>query len=695
MFISSREKAIIELIIRTSGKHTAFSTASFLNVSVRTIQRDLKTIEKILHQFQLRLVRTTDEGLLIEGKNEKIFRLVQKLTEITPVDQTPKERRLALLLILLHEGDSFKIQVLANQLNVSITTLTSYLDELTEWMKNYQVILSRKRGVGISLDGTEKNKRKALAGYFLLHFNEELIEALFLLEKSEVFQDKILGYFSPDFLLITERLVNEIIYKGPSKLTDSDYVALIITICISMQRIKLGFLLEDDEEQPPNEILEEYSIMEQLCKKLGEKYSIVFTTKDIFLLAVTLKGSKIHTAEAIHDDSVLLGSHIKNVIRNISAQLNIDLTNDFSLFQGLLAHMEPSLFRIQQKMDLFNPLTDDIKKKYPVLFMAVKDSLENEFTHLEFPENEVAFIVLHFGSALLLSEEAMSIKSLVVCPTGIGTSKMLASRIKKEIIEIDTVEIKSIKDLNQVNLNQYDVIISTVRLPFMDVDYLLVSPLLSSEEIKTIRTYLQKNLHTLTKNKYHLMVNGKEKIHSRKRNQSITDVLKEIKEVQSSIEIILKNFCVYQKKNESYQQVILEMIHSADQNHLLSQPEAVLHEIMEREKLGGLGIPRTSMALFHCRHENVHELIFQITHLNTPCIVTGMDGKDLPIKNLMLLAAPRIMNAREQEILSLISTSLIENDEAILAFSSSNEDMIRSKLEAIFLEYLHNNLIKD
>ena len=65
-----------------------------------------------------------------------IFRLVQKLTEITPVDQTPKERRLALLLILLHEGDSFKIQVLANQLNVSVTTLTSYLDELTEWMKN-------------------------------------------------------------------------------------------------------------------------------------------------------------------------------------------------------------------------------------------------------------------------------------------------------------------------------------------------------------------------------------------------------------------------------------------------------------------------------------------------------------------------------------------------------------------------------
>ena len=64
------------------------------------------------------------------------------------------------------------------------------------------------------------------------------------------------------------------------------------------------------------------------------------------------------------------------------------------------------------------------------------------------------------------------------------------------------------------------------------------------------------------------------------------------------------------------------------------------------------------------------------------------------IKNLLLMLAPEELSVREQEIVSLISTSLIESNEAIMIFSSSNEEMIRTKLEAIFLDYLHNNLIK-
>ena len=82
MYITSREKDIIELIIKTSGKHTAFSIATYLNVSARTIQRDLKSIEKILHSFDLHLVRNVNKGLMIEGKNEQIFRLIQYLVEI-------------------------------------------------------------------------------------------------------------------------------------------------------------------------------------------------------------------------------------------------------------------------------------------------------------------------------------------------------------------------------------------------------------------------------------------------------------------------------------------------------------------------------------------------------------------------------------------------------------------------------------
>ncbi|MGG1675601.1 BglG family transcription antiterminator [Neobacillus sp. NRS-1170] len=693
MYITSREKAIIELIIKTSGKHTALSIANYLNVSVRTINRDIKAIENILQSFELQLKRTVDKGFMIEGKNEQVFRLIQYLMSIDPIDQTPQEKKLQLLIALFQE-EAYKIQLLATNLGVSITTLTTYLDDLTNWLEKFNVQITRKRGVGVDLVGTEANKRKALASYFLLYFNEELIENLFLLENGKSFQEVILWFFLPEYLLAIERLVNTIFQRSQQRLADSDYIGLIVHICITMQRTESLYLLEEELEFEL-ELSTEYNLISRLCNELEVLFSMKFTKDDLIYLAVILKGSKFQAADAVPYDSVVLNKRIKNLIQHVSFQLNIDLTNDFSLYQGLLAHMEPSLFRIKQQMGVFNPLKEEIKRKYPVLFMAVKNSVEKLFKDIdEFPDDEIAFIVLHFGSALVMQEEDLSIRALVVCPTGIGTSKMLASRIKKEIIGIDSIEIKSIKEIQQQgNLYSYDVIISTVKLPFIDMDYILVSPLLSEENILTIKDYLRNNIDNLTKKKNYLK-SVQKKVSTTSR--AIVEVLQEMKAIHDSIQAVLKNFIVYRMKDlEDYELILHEMVRKAEKDKLLTHVKDVMDSLKNREKKGGLGIPGTDMALYHCRDENVHELIFQITHLEKPTLTMGMDGNNMYMKNLLLMLAPEYLSAKEQEIVSLISTSLIENKEAIMIFSSSNEELIRARLETIFLDYLQTNFIKE
>ncbi|RRN73799.1 PRD domain-containing protein [Peribacillus simplex] len=693
MYITSREKSIIELIIKTSGKHTALSIATQLNVSVRTVQRDLKSIEKILKSFELHLTRNTHEGLSIDGKNEQVFRLVQHLMGNHPIDQTPQERKLHLLLALLQE-ESYKTQVLAGDLGISITTLTTYLDELTEWLKNFNIVITRKRGVGIELAGTEENKRKAQAAYFLHFFNEELIESLFLLQEGKFPEAKILDYFDPEYLLAIDGVLNSTFNSVHSRLADSGYIGLIVHIYVTLQRNESQFYLEKDFKKI-RELSDENNLMNKIGKELSTMLEVSFTIDDISYLAAILKGSKLHAADAVPYDSVLLGQLIRNLIKDVSAQLQIDLTKDFPLYQGLLAHMEPSLFRIKQEMGLYNPLTEDIKRKYPVLFLAVKTSLEKGFKEItDFPEDEIAFIVLHFGSALVLREEEISIRALIVCPTGIGTSKMLASRIKKEIMEIQTVEIKTLKDIQQQgSLKNYDVIISTVRLPYIDMDYILVSPLLSEENILNIRNYLRKNIENFTKNKRY----GSHSAHSlpKKEAGELKPVLQELKEVQQSIESIMENFRFHRLPHlNGHPRIIEEMVRMAEKEELLMCAEDVIGSLNEREKKGGLGIPGTGMGLFHTRHKNVKKLIFQVAHLEEYCLIKGMDGNEVHMKNLLLMLAPEELSVRQQEIVSLISSSLIESNESIMIFSSSDEEMIRRRLEAIFLDYLYTNLIK-
>ncbi|MFG6115805.1 BglG family transcription antiterminator [Halobacillus sp. MO56] len=697
MFITSREKSIIDLIVRTSGNHTVHSLSSFLNVSVRTIQRDLKSIEKVLQQFELELNRTAEDGLFIDGKNEQIFRLIQTLTGVDPTDETPEERKLRLLITLLHEGPLIKKQVLANELGVSGATLSTYLDELSDWLKKFSITLTRKRGVGVELIADEANKRHALASYFLVYFYEELIENLYLLEQEEEKKEKILGYFSPEYLLMIDKLVNQKINKGQTRLADSDYIGLIVHICLTIQRTQNNFLLPEDY-QAAKEDTNEFQLIQMIGRELKENLSIPITTSDVHFLTIILRGSKVHATDVLYYDSVLLGKLIKNVIKDVSSMLHVDLSDDFSLFQGLLAHMEPSIFRLKQQLELFNPLTEEIKRKYPVLFMAVKKALEKEFKDIDFPDDEIAFIVLHFGSALLMQEEKVKIKAVIVCPTGIGASKMLASRIQKELTEITDVEILSIKDFQTANLDDYELVISTVRLPFTNIDYILVSPLLSEKDIGFIQSYLENNLEKLTSKNQYLNPGARQDTppKTETNQQDVKSLLQEIKDVQSSMDAILKNLSVYRMQTDGdHWGVLGEMVEQAEQEGLLTDALNVMHQLKERERKGGLGIPNTNMGLFHCRDEGIHELIFRVSHLEQPCEIKGMDGQPMQMKNLLLMLAPENLSNREQEILSLISTSLIESDVAMMIFSSSNEAMIRKKLEDLFLVYLKNNLIKE
>lgn len=695
MFITFREKSIIELIVRTSGKHTVHSLSSYLDVSARTIQRDLKSVGKMLKQFELTVERTASEGLFIAGKNEQVYRLIQNLTTVTPADETPEERKLKLLVILLHDGPFFKKQVLAGQLGISPATLTTYLDDLTEWLRKYSIDLSRTRGVGVEIGGEEADKRYALGSYVLAYFYEEIIESLYFLQQGKNQEEAILGYFSPRYLAAVDQLIVQKINKEQTRLADNDYIGLVIYSCMTLQRTEAGFLL-DQEVVTATSDSSEYGLMETICSELRERLSVQLSSADVHFLSVILKASKVQTADLAYYDSVLLGRLIKNLIRDVSAQLHVDLSDDFSLYQGLLAHMGPSIFRLHQKLESFNPLTDEIKRKYPVLFMAVKQGLENEFKELDFSADETAFIVLHFGSALLMNEEKVQIDAVVICPTGIGTSKMLASRIQKELPEINSVEILSINDFQAAHFQDYDLVISTIRLPVTEVDYIMVSPLLSDSDIGYIESYLQNNVEKIISKKQYLNPENPREAAAAADRPNIQNVLREIKEVQGSMEAILAHFKVIHKHLATDRwEVLQEVIEQANRDGLVTDVAAALHELKEREKKGGLGIPDTNMALFHCRDDSVQELLFQVVHVASPLMVKGMDGKGMQMKNLLLMLAPTTLTAREQEILSLISTSLIESDVSMMIFSSSNEKVIRQKLEDIFFDYLQNNLIKE
>ena len=160
----------------------------------------------------------------------------------------------------------------------------------------------------------------------------------------------------------------------------------------------------------------------------------------------------------------------------MSTALNIDVTRDDKLLKGLLFHIVPMIYRLRMGIKIKNPLLEEIKNQYSIPYnltwyaiSRVQDKLDVTLT-----EDEVGFITVHFLVSIDKNTEVK--KVLIVCPTGIGTSELIANKIKKVLPYQDIVEVVSIRKLYENDIKNVDLIISSVHLQIDNKPVVYVSP---------------------------------------------------------------------------------------------------------------------------------------------------------------------------------------------------------------------------
>ena len=98
-----------------------------------------------------------------------------------------------------------------------------------------------------------------------------------------------------------------------------------------------------------------------------------------------------------------MASIIEETIAVIQEKMNIDFKNKDSFYSGLTLHFYPALERLQNHNQLqTNPLKDEIISQHGIEFQCA--SLFNEVVykhyHQSFNDYELAYIALHFGTAI-------------------------------------------------------------------------------------------------------------------------------------------------------------------------------------------------------------------------------------------------------------------------------------------------------
>jgi mannitol operon transcriptional antiterminator len=702
MGLSDREILLIEVLLRHPEGLTAEGIADQLGVSARTVHRELQPASDFLDTHGLKLLRQAGRGVSVEGTPQAREQALDSLRGISSAGLTPAERRLSLLRTLLASDQPIKLRALASGLKVAVGTVSRDLDEVEKRLSDLRLSLLRKRGYGVEVTGTEEDRRRAMSQLIFQRLDETALlshqnESEEKAESTSSGRDpsrvagQLLGMIDEGRLRRVEALTETTVARLPYSIADSAFVALSIHVALMVER-----RLQGGEMEMSGEILqrlrktEEYEYARRLAEDIEEDFRVVVPDEEIGYLTMHLRGTKLREDEALRGyfetSDLEVASQVKALIRYVEDQTGIALAGDSSLYTGLLAHLERAIHRLRENMGIHNPLLADVKQDYPALFDLVSRAMEKVFVQDNVPEEETGFVAMHFGAALDRAQGNFPRRVLVICSSGIATTKILASRLEKSFPQIQTIHNSSLFELEDLNMVDFDLVVSTVPLPVADESYVQVRPFLSEEEVERIRNHLRdKSLDERLTNRaafesLEVFGGGHAKFYQM---AEATQVI---------AELVDDAYLAHHEAEGSLLVAVRLMCASLAAKGLVSEPRNLEQSLLSRMEVGGIGIPGTVLALFHARDAAAVRPSFSVHDFDESLEIEGLDGAMMRVRRSLLMVAPPTLSPVALEAISEISVAMVEQPLERAVFEDGSEERIVEVLQSIFSRFLHNKL---
>jgi mannitol operon transcriptional antiterminator len=739
MEFSSRQRAALEILLRGGkGELTLGQIAAKVGVSGRTIHRELARIAPaLLSSYGLVLSGKSGQGLRILGSPERIGACLAELERTRPSELAPEERRRILAALFLEAEGVVKLFSLEADLGEGGAVVRRDLEELRPWLEAGNLALRLRRGIGVVLEGTEWAKRQAICALFMEEFGEAGILGL-LGGAGDEGQDGegrlrglLLRIVPPGLLRAAEAILSGLPRELRLSLAPRDYLGLVVHLAVGSERRRRSFLLDLPADFPDEEAAEasKSPIAGLIALGMSRAAGLPDDLSERVAVHSYLRGAKPERrgSDLLGDFDMASLAALQDLVLACGELYGADFSEDPLLRDGLAAHWGPVLYRLRARLPIRNPLLGQIRRDYAGLFDAIRAAADRVFPGLKLPDDEIAYLVLHFGSSLERRAKAgRRFRALIVCSAGIGSAQMLASRIHAELPEIDIVASLSWFDAGTIARDDWDILVSTIPLPLASEEYILVSPLLPAEGAAALRVFLEKRRDRIRAAEVRGAAGAKKmagleprpsrgdqsegasalEAHAggdrdplgRLREEGEEDFpvgeasesrfakakasgLGDLKEMSAHLGAaiaVLEGFCVLRAPpaQGGWEAFLASAVARCAEAGALSDPALVLRDLELRSRDRGMILPGSSILFLHARSAGLGRAFLSLHILASPLAAEGKAWERRPTR-LILMLAPQGLDRATQDILNEISSSLLDPG-ALEVLETGDEVAIRS-----------------
>lgn len=651
------------------------------------MQRELHELEFFLAQLGLSFHKKAGAGLKLAGDERGFKELAAYLSVVRAQPAyTPEQRQSLMKQMLLSAREPVKLYRFGREFSVTEATVSADLNKLEPWFAKYGLRLMRKPGIGVWIEGHEKNIRTAMADLLYEHVSQEQL-AEFLYARSEdrrgklheSIRDRLLNFLDPQWLLKIEEVIQETERSRGFAMTDNAYVGFVVHLALAVQRLSNG---ENITIEP--DVLErlkrtkEFETARELAGALSGRLSIDIPESEIGYITMHLLGAKSGNVMEGDFDYSLIEDYVNGMILAMEKELKLSLTGDDALVHNLTTHLISAVKRIELGMPVRNPLLQHVKEEYPEIFEATRKAalLMERQLGMPVPEEEIGYLAMHFGSAILKRREggAARYRTVVVCSSGIGASQLLLAQLKKSFPQLQvvgTVPLFQLADWLRRH-PPVDLVLSTLPVPLETPGterVVVVSPFLTEADARSIRECL----HGL---------GGME----RRRASERTDIEQAVEQVNrygKALAALMSGVMVADvgpvPDKRGLMQYALEFV----REHFDVRDMAVLRRDLEkREALGPVLLEEERLAMLHCRSEGIGEMAVCVFRLAGE-VNWAHGGLHAPVRTVLTMLGPLEAPKEYFELVGEISAALVEEEDFAGRLANEPPHLARESLRFV------------
>lgn len=497
--ITSRQHKLLRFLLQQREYVNLFNLAEKFCVSKKTIQRDLNIIANYLVDSNVKLDKKVGVGVLLLSENTAdLLQLELQLNgENEDTDSIMGHaRRVKMASWLLSETPKeTSINKLSERFYISNASVVNDLKIIDDWITPLGLQLIRSQS-GTRIEGNENKVRQAMAALInglINHQDPGLVNHSRLDPGS---YKALVQYFGEDEVAFVQVLLQEMEQELAYPLSETYYINIFTHILIMMSRRTRGNLLDNPvhvSRQPLEDPV--FLVAGKMVEKIEQHIVLPLPDDEVWFIYQYIISSGVLVVE--NNNNSLLHNELfsdearditSNLVKNFSELININLSEDSQLYNGLAVHIRPLINRLHYQINIRNPLLDDIKSELVDVYHLTRIAIEKVFIccpQQKVSDDEVGYLAVHFQAAI--ERQITHKRVLLVCSTGIGTSHLLKSRILRAFPSWEIIAAVPASNLQSVNHQMApDLVISTVHVPESDVPVVYVTAFLNDADLQRI-----------------------------------------------------------------------------------------------------------------------------------------------------------------------------------------------------------------